>query len=154
MMLLNLLFLVGLSPEVAQAQNNSGVALTNRYWDCCKPSCGWFGKGKFIRPVTACGIDDKPFETFSEGTGCKGGNAYTCSNQSPWAVNDTFSFGFAGVYIKGNLEDYWCCACYELTFTSPPSIAGKKMIVQGTNSGYDVIGNNKFALAVCFMVLS
>ena len=27
------------------------------YWDCCKPSCSWPGKGLVIRPVRACSAE-------------------------------------------------------------------------------------------------
>jgi hypothetical protein len=60
-----------------------------------------------------------------------------CSDQSPWAVSDSLAYGFAAVSIPNESESDWCCACYELTFTST-SIAGKKMIVQATNTGGDL----------------
>ena len=69
-----------------------------------------------------------------------------CSSQSPWAVSDSLAYGFAAVNIAGGSESSWCCTCYELTFTST-SIAGKKMIVQATNTGGD-LGSNQFDLAV------
>ena len=36
---------------------------------------------------------------------------------------------------------YRCCACYEITFTST-AIAGKKMVVQVTNTGGDLATNH------------
>ena len=69
-----------------------------------------------------------------------------CSSQSPWAVNDSLAYGFAAVNIAGGTESSWCCACYELTFTSG-TVAGKKMIVQTTNTGGD-LGDNHFDLSV------
>merc|ERR1712117_422263 len=30
---------------------------TTGYWDCCKPSCSWPGKGNTNRPVLACDAD-------------------------------------------------------------------------------------------------
>ena len=71
-----------------------------------------------------------------------------CSNQSPWAVNETTSYGWAAVNIAGSSESNWCCACYELTFTSGP-VSGKKLIVQASNTGGD-LGSNQFDLAVSF----
>lgn len=70
-----------------------------------------------------------------------------CGNQSPWAVSDTLAYGFAATSIAGGTEASWCCACYELTFTST-AIAGKKMIVQATNTGGD-LGSNQFDISVC-----
>jgi hypothetical protein len=73
-------------------------------------------------------------------SGCAGGQAYQCSNESPWAVDDNLAYGYAAVNIAGGSEASWCCACYELTFTSG-AVAGKKMIVQATNTGSDLSGN-------------
>ncbi|CAI9626872.1 endoglucanase 1 precursor [Alternaria burnsii] len=131
--------------------NYTGEAVTTRFWDCCKPSCGWNGKAQFSRPVESCTADDKPTD-IAAGTGCNGGSAFQCSNQQPWAINDTLSYGYAGVYITpdlthGGIEDAWCCACYQLNFTSEPLI-GKSMIVQASNTAYDVTNANRFSLAV------
>jgi len=131
--------------------NVSGEAVTTRFWDCCKPSCAWKEKAPFNRPVLSCSIDDKPIDA-AAGTGCEGGTAYLCSEQQPWAVNDTFAYGFAGVFIMpsltgGKIEDAWCCACYQLDFTSDP-LRGKTMIVQASNTAYDIHTDNRFSLAV------
>jgi hypothetical protein len=131
--------------------NYGGEALTTRYWDCCKPSCAWKGKASVNNPVESCSADEKPI-SIDAGTGCKGGTAFTCSQQQPWAVNDTLSYGFAGVYLTQELvgrptEDVWCCACYRLDFTSEP-LRGKSMIVQASNTAYDLNTANRFTLAV------
>lgn len=130
--------------------NITGETVTTRFWDCCKPSCSWKGKADFNRPVQDCDKDDKPSPNIDVGTGCgEGGGAYICNDQQPWAVNDTFSYGFAGVFITGHpeTESFWCCACYQLNFTSDP-IKGKTMIVQASNTAYDVKTTNRFSLAV------
>lgn len=125
----------------------SGEAVTSRYWDCCKPSCAWSEKAAVNTPVLSCNAEDKPVG-INEGTGCNGGNAYACSEQQPWAINDTFSYGFAGAYIApGPTEDHWCCGCYQLDFTSDP-LVGKSMIVQASNTAYDVRSMSRFSLAV------
>ena len=131
--------------------NYSGEAVTTRFWDCCKPSCGWDGKADVSKPVVSCSADDKPTDN-AAGTGCNGGSAFQCSNQQPWAVNDTLSYGFAGVFItpdltQGGIEGAWCCACYKLDFTSEPLI-GKSIIVQASNTAYDLRSTNRFSLAV------
>lgn len=131
--------------------NYSGEAITTRFWDCCKPSCGWRGKADFNNPVESCTADGKPTDV-NAGTGCNGGDAYQCSEQQPWAINDTMSYGYAGVYITQALtgsrtEDAWCCACYQLDFTSDPLI-GKSMIIQASNTAYDITNANRFTLAV------
>ncbi len=74
-----------------------------------------------------------------------------CSDESPWAVSDTLAYGYAAVHIAGGTEASWCCACYELTFTSGP-VSGKKMIVQATNTGGD-LGTNQFDLAVSSLLV-
>lgn len=127
----------------------SGTGTTTRYWDCCKPSCSWPGKASLAsgsNPVGTCDANDKPLTDYNAKSGYDGGGAYMCSNESPWAVSDTLSYGYAAVNIAGGSEASWCCACYELTFTSGP-VAGKKMIVQATNTGED-LGANHFNLAV------
>lgn len=132
----------------ASAQGPSGTGKTTRYWDCCKPSCGWPKKGNAPSPVATCDKNDRPLnDGGNTKSGCdNGGNAFMCSSQSPWAVNETHSYGWAAVNIAGSNEASWCCACYELTFTSGP-VSGKKLIVQATNTGGD-LGNNHFDLAV------
>jgi len=124
----------------------SGSGRTTRYWDCCKPSCAWPGKAAVSGPVSTCNVNDQPLSDPNADSGCNGGSAYMCSNQSPWAVSNDLAYGFASVNFDGGSESSWCCACYELTFTSPP-LVGKKMVVQATNTGGDV-GNNQFDLAV------
>jgi hypothetical protein len=129
----------------------SGSGTTTRYWDCCKPSCAWPGKANLAagsNPVQMCDINNNPISDPNASSGCGGGTAYQCSNESPWAVNDNLAYGYAAVNIEGGSEASWCCACYELTFTSGP-VAGKKMIVQATNTGGDLAGN-QFDLSVCY----
>lgn len=130
------------------ATQASGSGHTTRYWDCCKTSCAWPGKAAVSAPVSTCDIHDQPLSNPKAGSGCNGGSAYMCSNQSPWAVSNDLAYGFASVSIAGGSESSWCCACYELTFTSGPD-AGKKMVVQATNTGGD-LGSNQFDLAVNF----
>lgn len=133
----------------ARAQTVSGTGSTTRYWDCCKGSCSWPGKADVSNPVQTCGESDQPLTDYNAVSGCTtagADNAYMCSDQSPWAVNSTMAYGFAAVSIPGGSESTWCCACYELTFTST-AISGKKMIVQATNTGAD-LANGQFDLAI------
>ncbi|KAL3421913.1 glycoside hydrolase family 45 protein [Phlyctema vagabunda] len=121
----------------------SGSGTTTRYWDCCKPSCAWSGKASLASgstPVTTCDKSNNPLTDVNAKSACDGGSAYQCSNESPWAVSDALSYGYAAVNIAGGSESSWCCACYELTFTSGP-VSGKKMVVQATNTGGDLSGN-------------
>ncbi|RAL58687.1 hypothetical protein DID88_002993 [Monilinia fructigena] len=144
--------LVALLPFFLQVNAQaSGSGTTTRYWDCCKPSCAWSDKAVLASgssPVGTCDIKDSPLSdpTANAPSGCNGGTSYMCSDQSPWAVTDDLAYGYAAVNIAGGNEASWCCACYELTFTST-ALAGKKMIVQATNTGGD-LGSNQFDLAI------
>jgi len=118
-----------------------GSAKTTRYWDCCKPSCAWPDKFEFAagRNLQTCNKSDKPLTPLEANlnavSGCDAdGESYMPSDQVGWAVNDNLAYGFAAV---GGAFSENCCACYELTFTST-DLAGKKMIVQATNSGTDL----------------
>ncbi|KAH7354703.1 RlpA-like double-psi beta-barrel-protein domain-containing protein-containing protein [Rhexocercosporidium sp. MPI-PUGE-AT-0058] len=138
--------------EVNSQASGSGKTTRCHYpdWDCCKASCGWTKKISLAsgsNPVVSCDRNDNPLTNYDAPSGCQsGGSAYMCSNQSPWAVSETLAYGFAATSISGGNEASWCCACYEMTFTSGP-VAGKKMIVQSTNTGGD-LGANHFDLAM------
>jgi hypothetical protein len=86
---------------------------TTRYWDCCKGSCAWAGKASVSAPITTCDKNDNPLADVNTKSGCDGGSAYMCTNQSPWAVNDNLAYGYAAVKLAGKTESNWCCACYE-----------------------------------------
>ncbi|KAL8713282.1 MAG: hypothetical protein Q9225_006792, partial [Loekoesia sp. 1 TL-2023] len=130
------------STSFVAAVGTSGSGTTTRYWDCCKPSCAWSMSG-ITSPVKTCDINDKPLaDGVTAQSGCNGGTSFTCSSQSPWAVNDKLAYGFAAVTASNPA----CCSCYKLTFTSS-SIKGKTMIVQATNTGNDVSGT-QFDLAM------
>ena len=119
---------------------------TTRYWDCCKPSCSWNGKASVTAPVRTCKRDGVSLIDAGQASGCGGGSSFTCTNNAPWAVNDQLAYGFAAAVISSKTERDLCCACYQLTFTST-QIAGKKMIVQITNTGSD-LGENHFDLQI------
>ncbi|KAF1974198.1 glycoside hydrolase [Bimuria novae-zelandiae CBS 107.79] len=145
MVSLKQLFLAVLTTSVG-AQSGSGK--TTRYWDCCKGSCGWSGKAAVNQPISSCDKNDAPLANMGAKSACDqgGGQAYMCSSQSPWAVDNTLAYGFAAVKLAGGSESSWCCACYELTFTSGP-VTGQKLVVQATNTGGD-LGQNHFDLAM------
>jgi len=122
---------------------------TTRYWDCCKPSCSWAGKVRgrdtYVKSCRSNGYD--VFDHPNAASGCNSdGEAFTCNNQQPWAVNDGLAYGFAAAHIPGLSEQDTCCTCYKLDFTSDP-LRGKTMIVQITNSGSDV-GAHQFDLQI------
>ncbi|GJN69843.1 hypothetical protein PLICBS_003895 [Purpureocillium lilacinum] len=131
-------------PYTALAASGSGVS--TRYWDCCKPSCAWSGKAAVSKPVTTCDKNDSPLADADAQSGCNGGPAFACTNNSPFAVNDNLAYGFAATALGGGTESSWCCACYALKFTSGP-VAGKTLVVQSTNTGGD-LGSNHFDLMI------
>ncbi|MCB9568319.1 MAG: endoglucanase [Myxococcales bacterium] len=121
-----------------------------RYWDCCKAHCGWPGN---VNPATdtllSCDQSDAPIVDPLTSSACDApapSSAFTCSSNAPWAVSDTLAYGFAAVPASGDI----CGRCYRLDFDGsghysaqdPGSVAlaGKAMIVQATNIGYDVGG--------------
>lgn len=132
--------------SVASAQT---AGKTTRYWDCCKPSCAWSGKADVLSAVKQCDKAGNPLtsgdDTQKNACDGSGGSAYMCYDQTPWAVSADLAYGFAAVALPGG-ESSTCCSCYELTFTTG-AVAGKKMIVQATNTGGDV-GSNQFDLAI------
>ncbi|KAI6216546.1 Cellulase [Aphelenchoides besseyi] len=136
-------------PFVLTVNGQSATGKTTRYWDCCKLSCGWKEHGSFKNgPVQSCDIHDKPLDdNGNTKSGCdNNGDAYTCSTQQPWAVNETVAYGFAAATIAGLSEAGWCCACYALKFNSGP-VNGKTLVVQVTNTGAD-LGANHFDLQI------
>ncbi|KAH7108502.1 hypothetical protein BKA62DRAFT_753170 [Auriculariales sp. MPI-PUGE-AT-0066] len=130
---------------LAFASNAQTAGVTTRYWDCCKPSCGWTGKASVNQPALSCDKGGSKLTDFTIKNGCEsGGTAFTCIDNQPWAINSTLAYGFAAVAISGSSEAAWCCECYELTFTSG-AVSGQKMVVQATNTGGD-LGSNHFDL--------
>jgi hypothetical protein len=125
---------------IASAASGSGT--TTRYWDCCKPSCAWDKPDELISSVKSCSLDDTPLSGNNDQSGCAGGSAYMCSDQTPWQVDENTAYGFAAVSAASPA----CCQCYKLSFTSGP-VEGKTMIVQATNTGGDV-GSTQFDIAV------
>jgi len=136
---------------------------TTGYWDCCKPSCSWPNKGKVNEPVLSCDANtgDVLFDT-NVASVCHGGSATSCSNNKPFIVTNSLSMGFAAAAVSGShglTGDENCGQCFELQFTdqihsngnwggSHPELAGKSMIVQVTNIGYDVNGEHSFDLQI------
>lgn len=133
--------------------NQTGQAITEKYFDCCKSDCSWPAKAEVNQPVAVCDNDNNPLKEFNSGSSCGGGETFPCSDQIPWAVNDTFAYGFAGVFLMGHASDAWCCACYEITFKNGP-VKGQKMVVQAHNSGFDHHGSNRFSFSVCSISLA
>jgi hypothetical protein len=126
---------------------SSGFA--TRYWDCCKPSCGWSANANG-KPVHTCGKDGTSTVGNDTQSACSGGSGYMCYWGAPWSVSDTLSYGFAAY------NGVACGTCFQLQFTGkgqynandPGSVAlnGKTMIVQIINIGG--IAANQFDLLI------
>jgi len=126
-------------PAAIQGGSN---AWASRYWDCCKPACGWKGNVKSGNPMKACDASDNVLGSFDTKNACEsGGSAFMCWSDSPWAACDTLSYGFAAA-SAGN---YVCGRCFQLQFdgnshnaganAGAKSLKGKTMIVQVINNG-------------------
>ncbi|MET0355120.1 MAG: endoglucanase, partial [Cellvibrio sp.] len=117
-----------------------------RYWDCCKAHCSWKENvPSVVSPLPSCGVSNQRLSDVSAGSACGSGNAHMCWGQAPFTVNDKLAYGYAAT-AGGDV----CGRCYQLEFTgqshnSPgdpgsAALAGKVMIIQATNIGYDVSG--------------
>jgi len=141
------------SPGGTHAQpppiTNGSSGFATRYWDCCKPSCGWSANANG-KPTHTCGKDGSSTVGNDTQSACSGGGGYMCYWGAPWSVSDTLSYGFAAY----NGVD--CGTCFQIQFTGkgqyndkdPGSVAlnGKTMIVQVINIGG--IAANQFDLLI------
>lgn len=129
----------------------SGYA--TRFWDCCKPHCGWSGNiPTGMETMKSCGANNQVLSDLDATSSCEGGDAHTCYGLAPFAVNSTLSYGYAAT-SSGDV----CGRCYQLEFTGESynapgdpgsaALAGKTMIVQAINVGYDV-GGGQFDIMV------
>ncbi|XP_057660620.1 endoglucanase-like [Diorhabda carinulata] len=139
------------SPDIQPIPNGiSGDGITTRYWDCCAPSCAYYG---FIStqngiPDQTCQIDGETPSTEENNakSGCEeGGTAFTCSIQQPFVVNSTLAYGWTAASFTGGVDTSKCCHCLLLSFKD--QLAGKQMLVQIVNTGSD-LGENQFDLQI------
>jgi hypothetical protein len=123
----------------------------SRYWDCCKPSCGWRANAGGRNPAVSCNQSNMSLGPTDEANACfNNGNAFMCWNQAPWALDDTLAYGYVA------FNGVPCGRCYQIEFTGSSynggtnagtgPLANKTMIVQVTNIGD--IGNNHFDLMI------
>jgi hypothetical protein len=102
---------------------NGKSAKTTRYWDCCKPHCGWHSNMKM------CDISGNELNDRNAKSGCEGGPAFQCMDYAPFAVSSKVSYGWAAFNNSGTQ----CGDCFQLAFQG--SLSGKQMIVQVINIG-------------------
>lgn len=128
--------------------NPEGENHATRYWDCCKPSCGWSSQGN----IHSCNLSNSDVGVNDQMQSvCDNGDAQTCHGMAPWAYSSELAFGYAAANGRP------CGACYKLEFTgqghysaSDPgsqAIAGKVMIVKVTNRGAE-LGDGHFDLLI------
>ncbi len=142
--------------------NNSYPPITDgcngystRYWDCCKPHCGWTANvSGGVSPLRTCNASDGSLGgDYNAQSGCNGGSAFMCHGMAPFAAGNRLAYGYAAVSGRGDI----CGRCFQLQFTGSShnggndpgsaAIAGKTMIVQATNIGGDV-GGGQFDILI------
>lgn len=95
---------------------------------------------------------------------CDGGTSASCTDNGPIAISSRLSLGFTAAAVGGSSGlkgDTNCGQCYELQFVaqrhfpagdnwggSNPQLVGRTMIVQVTNIGNDVSGDQSFDLQI------
>ncbi len=134
--------------------NGGTSGWATRYWDCCKPACGWKANvPSGSTPVSSCSAQNASLGTnYDAKNACEsGGSAYMCQNFGPWAVSNTLAYGFAAV----SKSDY-CGRCYQLQFTGgshnattdagSQSLSTKTLIVQAINNGG--VGSDQFDILI------
>src|SRR5690606_3792085 len=128
--------------------NPEGATHATRYWDCCKPSCGWSSQGN----IHSCDLNNNNVGV-NDGVKsvCDGGQGQTCHGMAPWAHSTEVSYGFVAANGRP------CGACYQMQFTGQgehkandpgsQAIAGKTMVVKVTNRGAE-LGDGHFDLLI------
>jgi hypothetical protein len=122
-------------PDIQGGMN----AWASRYWDCCKPACGWSGNVGGRTPAKSCDKSGNPLSSYDTKNACEsGGSAYACFSDRPWQVGDKLSYGFVA-------KNDTCGRCFHVQFTgsshnggqdmSAQALVGKHMIVQVINNG-------------------
>jgi len=111
----------GGNPSYTPTTPGTTTAKTTQYWDACKPSCGWSGKGGLR--ASSCNITGGGKAKNDDASACSNGNSYTCMDQAPRKVGNV-SFGYAAI----NMGD--CGDCYQLDFPN-----GHVMVVMKSNIG-------------------
>jgi hypothetical protein len=145
----------GTGGETVPPVANGCDGFATRYWDCCKPHCGWSANSP-SGALAACDASDNSLGgNVDAANACDEGSAFLCHHNTPWAVSDNLAYGFAAVSAAVSADV--CGKCYQLDFTGsshnagadPGSalLAGKHMIVQAINVGGDV-GSGQFDLAI------
>ena len=138
------------SSSRSSIRSSSSSAITSSSASSIPPVVG--GCDGYATRYWDCAANNTRLSDLTAASSCDGGNAHMCWGMAPFAVSDTLAYGFAAT-SSGDV----CGRCYQLQFTgsshnSPgdpgsAALAGKTMIVQATNIGYDV-GGGQFDILV------
>lgn len=128
------------NPELPPPIEGGTPAWASRYWDCCKPACGWSDNVASKTAMKSCNFQNQSIGATNAASACQGGGAYMCWDGVPWAASDKLAYGYAAA----SGSNYSCGRCYQLQFTGTgkhgntpgtASLSGKTMIVQVVNNG-------------------
>ena len=124
----------GGSPSYSASSPGNETSKVTQYWDACKPSCSWSGKGGI--QANSCNITGTNIgHNDGDRSACDGGSAFTCMKQAPWKVSN-ISFGYVAAGIGQ------CGDCWQFDFPN-----GHVMVVMKTNIG-DIKEGAKFDLMI------
>jgi len=124
----------GGSPSYSASSPGNETSKVTQYWDACKPSCSWSGKGGI--QANSCNITGTNIgHNDGDRSACDGGSAFTCMKQAPWKVGN-ISFGYVAAGIGQ------CGDCWQFDFPN-----GHVMVVMKTNIG-DIKEGAKFDLMI------
>jgi hypothetical protein len=122
------------SPSYTPTSPGTETSKVTHYWDACKPSCSWSGKGGL--QANSCNISGTNIgHNDGDRSACDGGSAFMCMNNAPWKVGNV-SFGYVAAGI-GNCGD-----CYQFDFPN-----NQVMVVMANNHG-DIKEGAKFDLMI------
>ena len=76
----------------------------SRYWDCCKPACGWKGNVTRGNPMMSCDMSNNSLGgNYDAVNACEGGGtAFMCWSGVPWSADDTLL-----VRLRGAASGSW-----------------------------------------------
>jgi len=124
----------GGNPSYTPTSPGNETSKITQYWDACKPSCSWSGKGG--KQANSCNITGANIgHNDGDRSACDGGSAFTCMKQAPWKVGNV-SFGYVAAGIGQ------CGDCWQFDFPN-----GHVMVVMKTNIG-DIKEGAKFDLMI------
>ena len=119
------------------------IAKTTRYFDGCKPACGWSGnvlKPTIKGPVKGCsvvkpGAEQERVDPNAYSACSDGGTSYACLDTTAFTENgQRYAFAAIELDITSSSNTVSCCECYEATILEGP-MEGETIHVQMINNG-------------------